>query len=174
MLFFYIICLPRGTRLKQTCHFGILARLHRACARSSTDRATGFYPVGWGFDSLRAHFNRLCERAISQSSPFLTATLTGTAIRVAPDARGWPSAFISAGISSGISAGISSGISIGVAKDPGLGQTGRDGDEPDRPVHVGAQITSSPRFFLCSCRGGFENIPGNQLVIAGPLDSLFP
>ncbi len=28
----------------------------RASARSSTDRATGFYPVGWGFDSLRAHF----------------------------------------------------------------------------------------------------------------------
>ncbi len=23
-------------------------------ARSSTDRATGFYPVGWGFESLRA------------------------------------------------------------------------------------------------------------------------
>ena len=26
-----------------------------ACARSSMDRATGFYPVGWGFESLRAH-----------------------------------------------------------------------------------------------------------------------
>jgi hypothetical protein len=24
-------------------------------ARSSMDRATGFYPVGWGFESLRAH-----------------------------------------------------------------------------------------------------------------------
>ena len=28
----------------------------RTSARSSTDRATGFYPVGWGFESLRAHF----------------------------------------------------------------------------------------------------------------------
>ena len=24
-------------------------------ARSSMDRATGFYPVGWGFESLRAY-----------------------------------------------------------------------------------------------------------------------
>ena len=24
------------------------------CARSSTDRASGFYPAGWGFESLRA------------------------------------------------------------------------------------------------------------------------
>ncbi len=30
-------------------------------ARSSMDRATGFYPVGWGFESLRAHFHEaLC------------------------------------------------------------------------------------------------------------------
>ena len=27
-----------------------------ASARSSMDRATGFYPVGWGFESLRARF----------------------------------------------------------------------------------------------------------------------
>ena len=27
----------------------------RARARSSTDRAAGFYPAGWGFESLRAH-----------------------------------------------------------------------------------------------------------------------
>jgi len=26
-------------------------------ARSSMDRATGFYPVGWGFESLRARFS---------------------------------------------------------------------------------------------------------------------
>ena len=30
-------------------------RARRARARSSMDRATGFYPVGWGFESLRAH-----------------------------------------------------------------------------------------------------------------------
>ena len=26
------------------------------CARSSTDRAAGFYPAGWGFESLRARW----------------------------------------------------------------------------------------------------------------------
>jgi hypothetical protein len=29
-------------------------RQNTLTARSSMDRATGFYPVGWGFESLRA------------------------------------------------------------------------------------------------------------------------
>ena len=43
-------------------------------ARSSMDRATGFYPVGWGFESLRAHFCAISASldpviAISAGSP---------------------------------------------------------------------------------------------------------
>ena len=34
---------------------GPQGRMGSASARSSMDRATGFYPVGWGFESLRAH-----------------------------------------------------------------------------------------------------------------------
>ncbi len=30
-------------------------------ARSSMDRAIGFYPVGWGFESLRARFGAVID-----------------------------------------------------------------------------------------------------------------
>ena len=41
------------------------------------DRATGFYPVGWGFESLRAHFREADHGLVAR----LTATLTATALR---------------------------------------------------------------------------------------------
>ena len=58
--------------------FAILIPLVKMSARSSTDRATGFYPVGWGFDSLRAHF---CEADLGLVVR-LTATLTASAVTV--------------------------------------------------------------------------------------------
>ena len=48
------------------------------CARSSMDRATGFYPVGWGFESLRAHIREgigVVARAGSRLTAVLTAVL---------------------------------------------------------------------------------------------------
>ena len=44
------------------------------------DRATGFYPVGWGFESLRAH---ICEGIglMTRAGSRLTAVLTAVLLR---------------------------------------------------------------------------------------------
>ena len=53
----------------------ILSPLVNTSARSSTDRATGFYPVGWGFESLRAHFFLTETCLVSRNSTLMALSL---------------------------------------------------------------------------------------------------
>ena len=71
-------------------------RARRARARSSMDRATGFYPVGWGFESLRAHNVAGQEAARSWRSVACADVYTQTCTNQLPPGRPGPLQFAAA------------------------------------------------------------------------------
>jgi hypothetical protein len=51
------------------------------------ERASGFYPLGWGFDSLRAHNREAPMKYVIYQTP--DQTVTGYQRREVLDLRGW-------------------------------------------------------------------------------------
>lgn len=87
------------------------------CARSSTDRAAGFYPAGWGFESLRARIvavGRAGRSSVARSKSTLTAK------KVAPTTAR-PTEWVNCGALLASCAGVADTLlGGGVSSGPGL------------------------------------------------------